>query len=68
MVATAVLVGLGVGGWLGLGALELLDSSEPLTPAARAGLLDVAEQVFDAAPPGTPAAAWLGEASLGEDS
>ncbi|MFW5879017.1 MAG: LysE family translocator, partial [Myxococcota bacterium] len=67
-VGAAVLLGLGAGGWLGLGLKGLL-AEEPggaELPPAPAGLLEVADLVFDVAPPGSPASAWFGHGLEGE--
>ena len=61
VVTAAVLLGLGAGGWIGLGAKEMLGGTERAAamPETHEGLLALAESVFDVAPPGSPASAWL---------
>lgn len=60
VVAAAVILGAGAGGWLGLGARDLVSPEEQPVSAAQAALLDVADLVFDVAPPGSPAAYLFG--------
>ena len=66
VVATAILIGLGAGSRLGGAANDVIGGERQVMPASQAGLIDFAGRVFHAEAPGTPAAAWFGQALGGE--